>query len=165
MISLGAIVYRVRQASPAGGWHRYTSGHERVWLALRRPWLVWLALLIALAGTLVPGSSMHSHGSHSENVNAAERVEICTSAGQRWVVLDPAAPPINSVPEGPIPASGVDDCPFCLRHIERVAAPLFLSSRFFSDSGQTLTPVWIPTESWPPYKPIAPPPRGPPTFP
>jgi hypothetical protein len=165
MISLGAIVNRVRQAIAPGGWHRRTSGHNRVWLALRQTWLIWLALCIALAGTLVPSASMHSHGSNSKNFNTPELVEICTSAGQRWVMPDPVAQLSDKAPGGPSPASGFDDCPFCLRHIDRVAMPPSALPSFFSVSAPEVLPVWTATAFLPSHKPLSPSPRGPPDSP
>lgn len=132
---------------------------------LRRPGVVWLALWIALLLPLVPTLSHVLAWARAE----AARVEICSTTGQRWVVLDQAQadaahnlPRTSELPSAPASAQGLNHCPFCLLSADHTATPPQDDPGPFVLPGQSLPPqrrqVFISLLSFV----LAPPPRGPP---
>lgn len=127
---------------------------------LRRPWAVWLAVLIAVLGSLAPTVT---HALMPSMGQAAQGVEICTSDGPRWVAADAAASVDDSTP---VPASATPPahCQVCLQTTDRVASlddPLPLP--LLAQDGQRKPPVWQAVFCATAHA-FAPPPRGPPDF-
>lgn len=123
-----------------------------------RPWVVWLAVLVAVLGALAPTVS---HALMLASGQAPLGVEICTSEGPRWVTADAAASAGDSVPT---PGSAVPPahCQFCLQATDRVV-PLgeALPCSFVVPCAQREAPVrellfHNDTHA------VTPPPRGPP---
>ena len=120
---------------------------------LRRPWALWLALLLAVFSALAPSLSLGLAAGHG-GVMALQ--DICISNG-------PDRPASPASPETP-PAGGLNDCPLCLLAQDRLA-------------GLPLGPVQLaltPLAAQLPWRPLtflpwaavalAPPARGPPNF-
>ena len=88
---------------------------------LRRPWAVWLAVLVAACSALAPTLS-HALA----HANAPLGFVICTSSNKLPLAADS--------PAGPQSAKSFDHCQFCLHSADRVAPPphplpyLFLGS-------------------------------------
>jgi hypothetical protein len=129
-------------------------------IALRRPWAVWLAVLIAVFGAIAPTVS---HALVLAAGHGPQGVEICTSQGPRWVAADTTPSPDSPAPTQRSTVT-VEHCPFCLQTTDRVAPPPHLLPYLFSvQGGQQEAPVWqaffyVATHTF------APPPRGPPGF-
>jgi hypothetical protein len=126
--------------------------------ALRRPWAVWLAVLIAVLGALTPTVS---HALMLVKGQATQGVEICTTEGPRWVTADVAASADDSTP---LPGSAAPPahCQFCLQTTDRVASPNDpLPYTFLVQDGQREAPVWQ-AFFYSTAHTFAPPPRGPP---
>ena len=128
--------------------------------SLRRPWAVWLAVLIAVLGAIAPTVS---HALMLAAGHIPQGVEICTSQGPRWVAAD-----TMPSPDGPAPTQrptiNVDHCPFCLQTTDRVALinePL--PYPFLVQDRQRKSTVWQVFFYAATYT-FAPPPRGPPGF-
>ena len=130
--------------------------------ALRRPLVVWLALWIALLGALVPTLSHALVWAGG----GTTLVEICTTTGQRWVVVDQVqadgAWRTSDAPGEPASAQGLNHCPFCLLSAERFSTPPPTQFTPCVLPGQT-----VPQQSRQVFAPLlsfvfAPPPRGPP---
>lgn len=122
------------------------------------PWVVWLAVLVAVLGALAPTVS---HALMLASGQAPLGVEICTSEGPRWVTADAAASAGDFVPT---PGSAVPPahCQFCLQSTDRFA-PLgdALPCTFPVPGAQREAPVWellFHTDT----HAVTPPPRGPP---
>jgi hypothetical protein len=77
---------------------------------LRRPWALWLALLLAVFSALAPSLSLGLAAGHG-GVMALQ--DICISNG-------PDRPASPASPETP-PAGGLNDCPLCLLAQDRLA--------------------------------------------
>lgn len=84
---------------------------------LRRPWAVWLALWLVLFGALAPTVS---HAMAWAQGDRLPLIEICTSAGPRWMAL---STPSEPVPGDPASTAALDHCPFCMRMADRMAPP------------------------------------------
>ena len=128
--------------------------------SLRRPWVVWLAVLIAVLGAMAPTVS---HAVMLAKGQAMQGVEICTSEGTRWVAADVAASAHDSTP---LPGSVAPPahCQFCLQTTDRVAPPPHLLPYLFSVlGGQQEAPVWQ-ALFYASTHTFTPPPRGPPGF-
>ncbi|MBT3067744.1 DUF2946 family protein [Rhodoferax sp. U11-2br] len=131
---------------------------------LRRPRVVWLALWIALLGALVPTLSHALVWARGD----AALVEICTTTGQRWVVVAQApadgAMPTSDASGDPASAQGLKHCPFCLLSAERLSTP----------PPPPFVPLVLPGQAVPAQSRqlfaslllfvVTPPPRGPPAF-
>lgn len=127
---------------------------------LRRPWAVWLAVLVAVLGALAPTLT---HALMPAMGQVLQGQEICTSQGSRWVTAEVTAGSDDSTP---LPASVAPPahCQFCLQTTDRVASlddPL--PTPFLVRDGQRKPPVrqavfYATTHTF------APPPRGPPDF-
>lgn len=118
---------------------------------LRRPLVVWLAVLVAVLGALVvPMVHAMARG------DPMGLVQVCTSAGPKTVSSD-SAPGQESVPL-------MAHCPLCLHHADGLAAPPSVRVHGFPlIYGQKVVPVWQATFTGT-YFAFAPPPRGPPRF-
>lgn len=132
--------------------------------ALRRPRVVWLALWIALLGALVPTLSHALVWAGG----GTTLVEICTTTGQRWVVLEQVqadgALRTADTPGDPTSAQGLKHCPFCLLSAERLSTPPPPPFAPFVLAGQA-----VPAQSRQLFASlllfvVTPPPRGPPAF-
>ena len=77
---------------------------------LRRPWALWLALLLAVVSALGPSLS---HGLAAGHGGVMALQDICISNG-------PDRPASPASPETP-PAGGLNDCPLCLLAQDRLA--------------------------------------------
>lgn len=128
--------------------------------ALRRPWVVWLAVLIAVLGALAPTVS---HALMLARGQAPQDIEICTSDGPRWVAADMGgAGAADGSPPPPGSAAAPAHCQFCLQTTDRVAPPPHLLPYLFSVlGGQQEAPVWQ-ALFYAATHTLAPPPRGPP---
>ncbi|MBK1683200.1 DUF2946 family protein [Rhodoferax fermentans] len=134
-------------------------------IALRRPRVVWLALWIALLGALVPTLSHALVWARGD----AALVEICTTTGQRWVVLEQAQADgaLRTADTSGDPASAqglMKHCPFCLLSAERLSTPPPLPFVPLVLAGQA-----VPAQSRQLFASllsfvVTPPPRGPPAF-
>jgi hypothetical protein len=151
-----------------------------IYVKLRRPLAVWLAVLIAFLGALAPSVS---HALNAADHKSAGLVEVCTSTGPRWVALN--QPPIQvqtqpqfitaladktnqfqtDSPAGPESVSSSVHCPFCLLSTERAVPPphAFLL-HFFSVSGEQEKPTFEQAFLFFTDFAFTPPPRGPPLF-
>ena len=77
---------------------------------LRRPWALWLALLLAVVSALGPSLS---HGLAAGHGSVMALQDICISNG-------PDRPASPASPETPL-AGGLNDCPLCLLAQDRLA--------------------------------------------
>jgi hypothetical protein len=125
---------------------------------LHRPWVVWLAVLVAVLGAIAPSVS---HALVLARGQAPQGIEICTTEGPRWVVDGPLSQAQDSTPQRE-QAVTLDHCPFCLQSTDRVAlinAPL--PNHFMVQGGQREPPVWQ-ALFYSKERTFTPPPRGPP---
>jgi hypothetical protein len=127
---------------------------------LHRPWVVWLAVLIAVLGAIAPTVT---HALMLATGQSTQGVEICTTEGPRWLTTDAAASSDDSNPASGSAATTAH-CPFCLQTTDRVALinePL--PYPFLVQDRQRKSTVWqvflYATEHT-----VNPPPRGPPGF-
>ncbi len=126
---------------------------------LHRPWVVWLAVLIAVLGALTPTVT---HALMLAAGQAPQGVEICTSDGPRWVAADAA----SSDDSNPAPGSATTPahCQFCLQTTDRVAwinEPL--PYPFLVQDSQRKSTFWQ-AFFYTTARTVNPPPRGPPVF-
>lgn len=142
----------------------------------RRPWVLWLALGLALFGALAPTVS---HALQWARGGAtAGLIEICTTSGPRWMAL-PAVQDVASTsaqdeqeaasaPSEPLRGSGLpvvlEHCPFCLLMADRWAPPSQPSTLFLAVPGHAVVPVSAAPGFLPARIIAAAPPRGPPAF-
>ena len=127
---------------------------------LRRPWAVWLAVLVVLLGALAPTLT---HALMLATGQVSQGVEICTSEGPRRVVADAAASADDST-SLPGSATAPAHCPFCLQTTDRGTLPHDpLPISFLVQCGP-----WAPLVRqaffYATTHAFAPPPRGPPDF-
>ena len=124
---------------------------------LRRPWAVWLAVLITLFGTLAPTMS---HALAQPRDGNGAWTEVCTSTGTRWV----ATPNVLSIetPDGPESAPSLVHCPFCLLLTDRVAPAPHALVHLFAVSGEAEVPTIRQVFLFFTHFAPTPPPRGPP---
>jgi hypothetical protein len=123
---------------------------------LRRPWAVWLAVLIAVFAALAPTVS---HALARTYRVASMETDHCSSVG-----LMPTAANSTGSTDGQGSAAALVHCPLCLHVTDRVALLPVVA----------LPPLLLPDASPPPrvqqvfffstYLAHAPPPRGPPGF-
>jgi hypothetical protein len=135
--------------------------------SLHRSWALWLALLLAVFGALVPTVSRTLVWAQG---NAAW-VEICNTTGQRWVALglsdvETAGLRSDSYSDenAPDPARMLDHCPFCLLSADRTAPPSQAVVPHFALPGHAVVPVRQQVLTRFSFFALAPPPRGPPAF-
>ena len=129
---------------------------------LRRPWPLWLALLLAVFSALAPSLS---HGLAAGHGSVMALQDICISNGPDRLgdASTPDQPASPALPVTPL-AGGLNDCPLCLLAQDRLAGlppgPVRLA----------LTPLaaelpWRPLTILPwSAVALAPPARGPPNF-
>ena len=129
---------------------------------LRRPWPLWLALLLAVFSALAPSLS---HGLAAGHGSVMALQDICISNGPDRLG-DASTPDQPASPASPVTplAGGLNDCPLCLLAQDRLAGlppgPVRLA----------LTPLaaelpWRPLTILPwAAVALAPPARGPPNF-
>ena len=125
---------------------------------LHRPWAVWLALCLALLGALAPTVShalVWAHGGQTP------LIEICTSAGPRWMALSNGSEP---VPSDPATTAVLDHCPFCLLTADRMAPPPQPLPLRLAAAGHAGVLAPPPKVVLPAQVLAAAHPRGPPTF-
>ena len=86
---------------------------------LRRPWALWLALLLAVVSALGPTLS---HGLAAGHGGAMALQDICISNGPDRLAdaSTPAQPASPASPPSPL-AGGLNDCPLCLLAQDRLA--------------------------------------------
>jgi hypothetical protein len=117
-----------------------------------------LALLLAVFGALAPTVS---HALVWARGDAAP-IEICTSAGPRWMAL--GQPETNADPSStPVSAQVLDHCPFCLLFADRAAPPPHCAVDRFAvrEDARAATPrqIFLALS----FFAVTPPLRGPPT--
>jgi hypothetical protein len=142
----------------------------------RHPWVLWLALWLAVFGAMAPTVSRTLNWARGDTGNL---VEICTSAGPRWMALNPlgsapAAPdatPVDgqdaskSAPEpAPTPSTVLDHCPFCTLLADRLAPPLAIAVLLMVLPGKAVTPTTLRPLFYPLFQTGTPPSRAPPTL-
>ncbi|OGB86264.1 MAG: hypothetical protein A2535_00960, partial [Burkholderiales bacterium RIFOXYD2_FULL_59_8] len=124
--------------------------------AARPSWVLWLALWLALFGALAPTVSHALTWAHGDR---APLIEICTSAGPRWMALPTAVEPVSSDPTSAVVS---DHCPFCLLMADRLAPPPQPQFFFFSAPSHAVVPDDPPASYFPARIFAAAHPRGPP---
>jgi len=128
---------------------------------LRRTFMVWLAVLVAVFGALAPTLS---HALVWSQGGTSAWTEVCTSTGTRWIAT-PTSPPISAdSPDGPESAFFLDHCPFCLLSADRAAPPPHPWVHLFAVSGEYEEPTIRQAFFFFTYFALVPPPRGPPAF-
>ena len=127
---------------------------------LRRPWAVWLAVLIALLAAIAPTVT---HALILAGGQSPQGVEICTTVGPRWVTADAGASSDDSNPASGSAATTAH-CPFCLQTTDRVALiNEALPYPFLVQDRQRKSTVWQ-VFLYATAHTVNPPPRGPPGF-
>ena len=126
---------------------------------LRRPLVVWLAVLMAVFGALAP--------TLSHALAAPAWAEVCTPTGMRWLMLDAAvqtdaAQNSADSPQPPEPAFSLVHCPFCLLSTDRAAPAPHALVHLFAVSGAIKVPTVRQAFLFIPHFALKPPPRGPP---
>lgn len=130
----------------------------------------WIALAVMLMGALAPTVS---HALALARSGMPGAVEVCTSSGMRWVVLEavnPAASPAarskpipTDSPDGQESALSLNHCPFCLPIADRLGPPPAASLHFFNAETGLAQPdaqaLFFET-----FTPSSALPRGPPVF-
>lgn len=125
----------------------------------RRFWVGQLAWLLAVFGALAPSVS---HAVNWARGGGSALIEVCTSAGPRWMALGLAGDLQSEAPKQPDAATVFEHCPFCLLAVDRLAPPpaalvhVFLANAIY----QQVAPAqifFVVTHIDP-----SPPPRGPP---
>jgi hypothetical protein len=115
--------------------------HTLLCQPLRHLRLVWLVLVIAVLGALVPTVS-HAL-SHVQSSNTPMLLDLCRND-------DAAVSPVH--------------CPMCLLHAERAAPPPHVVVFLFAAGQGFAPPVFRPLVSFVNHVDFRPPPRGPPVF-
>lgn len=138
---------------------------------------MWLALWLAVFGATAPTVSRTLSWVRGDTGNL---VGICTSAGPRWMALNPvgsafsvpAATPVDgsevseSAPDPtPTPSLLLDHCPFCTLLADRLAPPLATPFLQMLLPGKPINPAVPLTLFLPQFQTITPPSRAPPTLP
>jgi len=133
-----------------------------------RPAALWLALLLAIFAALAPTVSRAMNWARGDH---AGLVEVCTSAGPRWMALaqapDSSATPgqlsaTQPLSEAPTSSQILEHCPFCLLLADRAAPPPAHWPVDFLAPVQALAPVSAPLLFLHTFTAPTPPPRGPP---
>jgi hypothetical protein len=122
---------------------------------LRRPLVVWLALLIAVLGAITPTLARAMVAAHA---GTEPGFVVCTQTGPRWVALTDSP----DSPDGQESALHIEHCPFCLLFTDCVAPPPHVLIHLFAVSGgfkvSTVRQAFFFHASYA----LTPPPRGPP---
>lgn len=143
---------------------------------LRRPGAVWLALCIALLGALAPTVSHALNWARGGN---AGLIEVCTANGPRWMALPDLTQRTGGAqlentqtnnnpdavaiwPDGPLPATVLDHCPFCLLFADRIAPPPPAWQVALAVAVAAFTAPMPQAPYFPAFYAHTPPPRGPP---
>lgn len=126
-------------------------------IPLHRPWVVWLAVLLALFGALAPTVS---HALVSARGDTSPWLEICSSTGTRSLV---PSTPANS-PADDESSSLREACAFCLLNAERAAPPPTDQVRQLAANRQCGAPAFWQTDVVTSPLGLAAQPRGPPTL-
>jgi len=131
-----------------------------------RLWALWLALLLAVFGTLAPTISRALNFTRSDRI---DMLQVCTSSGPRWMALgqvpdsasfSDSGSPLPQAPEAP--AQTLDHCPFCLLLADRAAPPPQPWLATFALPGQAVATAISPTGFLPTFAAPTPPSRAPP---
>jgi hypothetical protein len=140
--------------------------------------VLWLALLLTVFGALAPTVS---HALNWARGDSTAQMEICTSAGPRWMALPAAGSDdgalrqlgaaladVNdtALPGSSVPTSApvLDHCPFCLLQADRTAPPPQTWFHHFAAPGKHVAPTAGQAGFPPPHFSLTPPSRGPPVF-
>ena len=126
---------------------------------LRRPWALWLALLLAVVSALAPSLLRGMAAGHG---SAMALQDICISNGPDRLA-DASTPAQPASPASPL-AGGLSDCPLCLLAQDRLAGlpPAQVQLRL---AGLAPEPPWVgPSAVLRAAVALAPPARGPPNF-
>ncbi len=126
---------------------------------LRRPWALWLALLLAMVSALAPSLL---RGVAAGRGGAMALQDICISNGPDRLA-NASTPDLPASPASPL-AGGLSDCPLCLLAQDRLAGlpPAQVQLRL---AGLAPEPPWVgPSAVLRVAVALAPPARGPPTF-
>jgi hypothetical protein len=122
---------------------------------LRRSFVVWLAVLLAVFAALAPTLS---HALVWSQGAGAPAVQLCASEGMRWV-----ASPISTDPhDGQESAAPLNHCPFCLLSTDRVAPASHALLHLFAVIGDPEAPTIRQAFFFLTQFALTPPPRGPP---
>ena len=124
---------------------------------LRRPLVVWLALLIAVLGAITPTLSRAMVAAHA---GTEPGFVVCTQTGPRWVALADA----SESPAERDSALNIEHCPFCLHATHSVAPPPHVLIHLFAVSGGFKVPTVRQAFLFLPHFALTPPSRGPPDF-
>lgn len=127
----------------------------------RRLWVGRLALLLALFGALAPTVSHALNWVHGDGPSL---IEVCTSAGPRWMALGQASERQSDSTQTPETAAVFDHCPFCLLATDRLAPPPVAVVHAFIGAARYELVAPAPTFFVVTHTQPAPPPRGPPLF-
>ena len=123
---------------------------------LRRPWAVWLAVLIAVCSALAPTVS---HALARTYRVASMETDYCSSVGLAQTASDPT----GSI-DGRGPAAALEHCPLCLHATERLAPPLHPVVCPLRVVGRHPPPMVLPVPALAVDFVLAAAPRGPPAF-
>jgi hypothetical protein len=141
----------------------------------RHPWVLWLALWLAVFGAMAPTVSRTLNWAHGDT---GKLIEICTSAGPRWMALNPVGSmtvasdatlvdgqDASRSEPGPAPTSfpALDHCPFCTLLTDRAAPPLAMAFFLMDLPGKPVTPTVSQVLFYPLFQTRTPPSRAPPT--
>lgn len=123
---------------------------------VRRSWVMWLAVLLAVFGALAPTVS---HALVAARGGASPWLEICSSTGTRSVTPGTRA----GTPDGEDSSALREACAFCLLNAERTAPPPTAQVHHFAaPGGLGAPPFWPAVAVVSPFL-LAAQPRGPPT--
>ena len=126
---------------------------------LRRPWALWLALLLAVVSALAPTLS---HGLAAGHGSVMALQDICISNGPDRLA-NASTPDLPASPASPL-AGGLSDCPLCLLAQDRLAGlppgPVQLLGAGLAPELPRAGPAVVPRAA----VVLAPPARGPPNF-
>lgn len=120
---------------------------------LRRPLVVWLALLIAVLGAIAPTLS-HSLARTGD----VPLVEICTSLGPRWVAMTDSSDSSGQQKS----ELRIEHCPFCRHAFEHVLPPPRAALQGFGIVGEPMGLMAEQAFVFSTLDALIPPPRGPP---
>lgn len=103
---------------PAPGWpsgeFAYTAATMR---NLPRQWILWMATMAVLLGSLAPGISKMLSGLRQQPL---AWVEVCTAQGAQWVAINAVG--AEAAKQKQL-AHGEGHCPFCLLQAHGMAPP------------------------------------------
>jgi hypothetical protein len=138
---------------------------------LNRPWVVWLAVWLALFAALAPTVSYAFHA--AANRDAADLHAVCSSAFKAetssaapsapvWLQVVEAAPTDDSTPQEPAGMGG--HCAQCLLRVDLLASPPTPMVGFAIQLQAYAVPVAPPPQFVKSFLELNPPPRGPPAI-